>query len=933
MSPYPASPRLPVLVRLLPWAAVLLPLLIMVAGAWLSWRSVWTDSRAELVRSADAAAEYGARVLNAHVLLTGRMNDLLRGLSDERIRADEARLHAALERLLTELPQADASYVVSSTGEALVSSNIFPLPRGMSTAADRDFFLALSQPGAPAVHVSRPYIGRFDNLPFFAVSRRREGTGNPPTASGFEGLVNVSVRPALLADSMRHLLGGPADTAALLRGDGQMLVRTHRTEGQLPSLRASEQFNRTVSGGHRDAVYQSTSAVTGEPVLVALRKLEGFEIYAAVNRPRAAIVTTWQEAVGIHLVFGVPATLGLLLLILRVRRDHWRLVRTNSSLEQRVEERTGDLRELSDALDLSATLIMLPDGTILHWSLGCERLYGYTAAEVEGRGRRMLTDYAPGQRAAILAAVERHGEWRGELQQHHKDGTPMVVLSHWIAREAPDGMRLVVNQSDITPQCRLQAALAQSEERFRATFEQAAIGMAHVALEGRWLRVNDQLCGMLGFSRAELLTHRFQDTTHPEDLALAVAEVQRLLAGEEQVVFLECRFRRRDGKLMWVNLTASVLHDQAGRPLHFIFALDNITDRKLAEEALAESENRLRLAQEAAGIGTWEVQEPGVEMRWSSQSFALWGFPPDGPQPTGPEALARVHPQDRRRVTAELDAALAGGEFRSEFRVLHPQPDGGTRQVWLAGLGRCFPGPGGQGRRLLGVHYEITERKRAEAHSALLMREVDHRAKNALAVVQAALRLTKANNQPDYIRAVEGRVAALARAHTVLAQRRWQGAELRTLLEGELLPFLASEASGGAAGEPGSTGSRAELSGPPVMLEANSTQALCMALHELATNAVKYGALSQPGGVVSVNWWLAERRLRLTWRESGGPPTAEPTRRGFGTRVIEQTIQGQLGGTLERRWTPAGLVVEISVPHGPLVAPPLLTSLAPVAAE
>ncbi len=920
-----ALPRLPLMVRLLPWAAVLLPALILGVGAWVAWRSVWRDSQAELVRSADAAAEYAARVLNAHVLLAGRMNDLLRGMSDEQIRGNEARLHAALEKLLAELPQADASYVISSSGEALVSSNVFPLPRGMNTAADRDFFIALSQPNAPAVHVSRPYIGRFDNLPFFAISRRREGTGNLPTASGFEGLVNVSVRPAQLADSMRFLMGGRADTAALLRSDGQMLLRTHREDGALPTVRPSARFGAIAAAGQRDAVYQIDATADGQPALIALRKLDGFALYAAVMRPRSAIVAEWQETVATHLIFGLPAALALLLLGLKVRRDHWRLVRSNASLEQRVEERTADLRELSDALDLSATLIMLPDGTILHWSLGCERMYGYTAAEVEGRSRRMLTDYAPGQREAILATVTRHGEWRGELSQRHKDGTPMVVISHWTAREAPDGIRLVVKQTDITAQCRLQAALGQSEERFRATFEQAAIGMAHVALDGRWVRVNDRLCAMLGYARPQLLAGRFQDITHAEDLADSMAQVQRLLSNDDSVCFMEARYRRHDNDLVWVNLTVSLLRDPAGRPLHFIFAVDDITDRKLAEEALAESEKRLRLAQEAAGIGTWEVLEPGVELRWSAQSFSLWGFPPEGRQPTGPETIARIHPQDRRRVTEELAAGLAGGEFRSEFRVLQPQPDGSTKQVWLAGLGRCFPDGTSQRRRLLGVHYEITERKRAEENNALLMREVDHRAKNALAVVQAALRLTKADNQPDYIRAVEGRVAALARAHTVLAQRRWEGAELRTLLEGELLPFLASD--------PGAMGSRATLIGPPVMLEAGSTQALCMALHELATNAVKYGALSQPSGLIAVTWRLGEGRLRLTWRETGGPPTAAPTRRGFGSRVIEQTIQGQLGGTLERWWTQEGLVVELSVPHGPLVKTEPLPDGAAVAAE
>jgi hypothetical protein len=295
MSAVLASPRLPVLVRLLPWAAVLLPLLMLAVGALVTWRSTWRDSQAELVRSADAAAEYGTRVLSAHLLLTGRMNDLVRGMSDDQLRASEARLHAALGRLLTELPQADASYVVSASGEPLVSSNLFPLPRGINTAADRDFFRALAQPDAPAVHVSRPYIGRLDNLPFFAVSRRREGTGNLPTSSGFDGLVNVSVRPAPLADSMRLMLGNPADTATLVRSDGQMLVRTNSEEGHLPSIRPGSQFGAVAASGQRDAAYQAISTVTGQPVLVALRKLEGFPVYASVNRPRSAIVAAWQE--------------------------------------------------------------------------------------------------------------------------------------------------------------------------------------------------------------------------------------------------------------------------------------------------------------------------------------------------------------------------------------------------------------------------------------------------------------------------------------------------------------------------------------------------------------------------------------------------------------------------------------------------------------
>ena len=203
---------------------------------------------------------------------------------------------------------------------------------------------------------------------------------------------------------------------------------------------------------------------------------------------------------------------------------------------------------------------------------------------------------------------------------------------------------------------------------------------------------------------------------------------------------------------------------------------------------------------------------------------------------------------------------------------------------------------------------EIKERRRVEERQTLLTRELDHRAKNALAVVQAALRLTPREDAEAFARAVEGRVSALSRAHTLLAEGRWDGAELGALAEGELAPFLA-----GGAGD----GPRAELRGPPVSLAPGAAQALSMALHELATNAVKHGALSVPGGRVSLGWSADEAAglLRLRWAEAGGPLLSNPpTRRGFGSRVLEATLRVQLGGTVVRSWEAPGLVCEAALP-------------------
>lgn len=213
---------------------------------------------------------------------------------------------------------------------------------------------------------------------------------------------------------------------------------------------------------------------------------------------------------------------------------------------------------------------------------------------------------------------------------------------------------------------------------------------------------------------------------------------------------------------------------------------------------------------------------------------------------------------------------------------------------------------------------EIAERCRVEVRQTLLTRELDHRSRNALAVVQAVLRLTPRDDAETFARAVEGRVAALARAHTLLSDGRWDGADLVVLAAGELTPFLVS----------GAEGPQAKLSGPFLLLSPNAAQAFSMALHELATNAVKHGALSVPGGRVALSWSAdvvadgeAAGLLRLCWRETGGPLlTTPPSRHGFGSRVLKATFQGQLGGTVTQSWEASGLVFEVVLPLSQVLA-------------
>jgi two-component sensor histidine kinase/ActR/RegA family two-component response regulator len=195
----------------------------------------------------------------------------------------------------------------------------------------------------------------------------------------------------------------------------------------------------------------------------------------------------------------------------------------------------------------------------------------------------------------------------------------------------------------------------------------------------------------------------------------------------------------------------------------------------------------------------------------------------------------------------------------------------------------------------------------------LLAREVDHRARNTLAVVQSIIRLTRAKTVKEYVHGIEGRIKALARAHTLLSDSRWNGADLATLVTEELAPYRG--------------GDRIRCQGLDVSLQPATAQGLALALHELATNAAKHGALSSPGGRIQLDWDLKADVLTFTWAERDGPRIAAPTVRNFGLKVITASIEQQLGGKAEFDWEPQGLRCLFSIPRSELAKSPSVRTL------
>jgi PAS domain S-box-containing protein len=333
--------------------------------------------------------------------------------------------------------------------------------------------------------------------------------------------------------------------------------------------------------------------------------------------------------------------------------------------------------------------------------------------------------------------------------------------------------------------------------------------------------------------------------------------------------------------------------------------LRDVTDERRREATLRESEARFRNMADNAPVMVWVTEPDGRCTYLSRRWYEFTGQMPETALDFG--WLDAIHPDDR----AETERVFREANQRQEVFCIDYRArrhDGAWRWVIDAAAPRF--GDNGAFLGYIGSAIDITERKQAENRLKLLAREVDHRAKNILALVQVMIRQTRAASVDDFIRVATGRLYALGRAHTLLSQGRWTGADLHRLIDEELALFRIGP------------GGRVHLSGPPVRLGPEAAQSLAMALHELTTNATKHGALSIPQGIVRLEWTGGGHApLVLRWSESGGPPVREPEHSGVGLDMISRTIGDQLGGGAGFTWRREGIVCDIVVPADKLAPP------------
>jgi two-component system, chemotaxis family, CheB/CheR fusion protein len=370
---------------------------------------------------------------------------------------------------------------------------------------------------------------------------------------------------------------------------------------------------------------------------------------------------------------------------------------------------------------------------------------------------------------------------------------------------------------------------------------------------------------------------------HEEEVILAK------LRNKERIEHYETVRRRKDGSPIDVSISVSPILDEAGNVVGGSKIARDVTERRRADSIAYHFAAIVESSQDAIISKSLH----GIIGSWNAAAERMFGYRAD--EIIGQSVLVLI-PMDRRHEEAEIIARIQAGDRIEHFETVRRHKDGTLLDISLT----ISPVKNAQGE-IIGaskIARDIRDKKRAEATRELLLNEIKHRVKNTLGTVQGIVAQTFKRSPQEDLRAFSLRLQALSNAHDLLTQKNWQGATLQEVAEQALIPFAVSN--------------RITLSGPTVELIPSKALTIAMLLHELGTNASKYGALSNDAGVVRVMWDHVSNHATLVWQESGGPTVSPPTHVGFGTRMIERSLKAE-GGSSQLVYEPSGLLCSITV--------------------
>lgn len=421
------------------------------------------------------------------------------------------------------------------------------------------------------------------------------------------------------------------------------------------------------------------------------------------------------------------------------------------------------------------------------------------------------------------------------------------------------------------------------------------------ARDGSLVWANESWSDYTGAPLAALAGWGWTLLHHPAELPAVMAKWQAAIAGGQPFEAL-LTLRGRDGSYRpFISRVAPVCAAD-GRIVRWIGVGADVAELDAARSALRESEARYKSAMALGRMGSWEVDFTSGVRRWTPEAMALFGLDLPGGVGVvggaGDEFQRAMHPEDRHLHAQYHELARTVGSFSAEYRIV--RPSGETR--WMSGYGCAVDRQAdGQPRKLVNVVVDITERKAEEEHARFLMRELSHRSKNLLSVIQAIATQTarRASDFESFQHTFRDRLAAMGTSHDLLVSGAWKGSRLCELAARQLAP-VAPEGD-----------ARLSVSGEPVTLSTEATEWIGLALHELTTNAVKYGSLSCTTGRLEISWRIGRGPdgsvLELDWIESDGPAVRAPASTGFGSIVTKQILEQNLAAQVTADYAATGL--------------------------
>ena len=570
------------------------------------------------------------------------------------------------------------------------------------------------------------------------------------------------------------------------------------------------------------------------------------------------------------------------------------------------EERFQALTELAPAVIWFGN----PDGSLSYLN---DRWYAYTGQTAEqalplGWGDAIHPDDLPALLQAWDHARTHEVTYDTEARLRRHDGAYRWFLIR--AEPRRDGGGQVVgwlgSNSDIHDRRQVEEDLRRAREQLRLAVDATETGIFDYDLVGDVLNWDTRTRALFGLGPDDPVSLEvYLARLHPDDRERADQAVSAALDSTGGGTY-DITYRTidpRNGIERWVSAKGQTLFE-GDRPMRLIGTARDVTEAHRAEQVLRETEERYRLAARATNDAIWDWDLTTNLVLWNEALHVAYGYRPETVEPTGDWWIGHIHHEDRPRIDASIHAVIdrTGTTWTEEYRFR--RADGSYADILDRGY--VIRDERGRAVRMIGAMLDISERKRAEEHQRLLTGELQHRVKNTLAMVQAIASQTFRNAADlDGAReAFSARVISLGRAHDILTQSSWTQAPIADVVDGALTVHRGEAAS------------RIRGSGPNVPLSAKAALALALALHELATNAAKYGALSNDTGTVDLRWHVVHEggapRFCLTWSEQGGPPIlAQPTRRGFGSRLIERSFAAEVGGEVKLTYAPTGLTCRL----------------------